>query len=113
VGYRCYSCVLAAFARGTGTAESTVLETPHHRITLDPETGSVRSWVDRASGREWIDATSGWRFNQHLYVTGADLLPNRLVQYSTVSPEPTLTVHAASERRLTEVLRYPWGIVAG
>ena len=113
VGYRCYA--LRPSSRPPTPPEPTrqlVMETPHHRIELSPETGGIRSWVERATGVEWVDPSSPWALNQHLYVTGADTLPNRLVQYSTVAPEPALTVHGASGGRITGVARHPWGWVA-
>lgn len=113
VGYRCFAVrpMSQPLTPPQGTL-ATVIETPHHRMELSPGTGGIRSWVERATGREWVDPTSPWTLSQHLYVTGADALPNRLVQYSTVSPEPQLALHGAGGGRLVGVFRHPWGWVA-
>jgi len=113
VGYRCYT--LRPFSRPPSapvTVEGVVMETPRVRVELDPESGSIRRWIDRASDRDWVASDTPWGLNRHLYVTGADRLPNRLVQYSTVTPVPELTLHAASGGRLLGLHRHPWGIVA-
>src|SRR3712207_8998371 len=45
------------------------------RVTLDPPTGSVRSIFDKELGRVLVDASSPYRFNQYVYVTGGDNPP--------------------------------------
>ncbi|MBL9134929.1 MAG: hypothetical protein JNK85_03630 [Verrucomicrobiales bacterium] len=72
-----------------------VLESPHFRVTLDPARGGLASLWDKRLGRELAQTNRGHAFGQWLYVTGGDTLPNRLVQFSTVSPIPDLEVHAA------------------
>lgn len=111
VGYRCYAFE-AVPTRELFEQESSILENQFYRVTLDPESGGVRSLIDLDSKRELIDQDHAFRFNQHLYVTGADELPNRLVQYSTVSPLPELRSHAARGGRLISVERYPFATIA-
>src|SRR5262249_37857306 len=86
-------------------------ENNFYRLILDSSTGSVSSIFDKEVNRELVDRSSPYRFNQHLYVTGADELPNRLVQYSTVSPLPDLKIHAAGQGRVLSVKRMPLGVV--
>ena len=113
VGYRCYTLRPATSpATAPGGEAGTVLVTRRSRVELDPGSGGIRGWRDRVTGREWVRAGGPWVLNQHLYVTGADTLPNRLVQFSTVAPEPALSVHGASGGRLVELRRHPWGVVA-
>ena len=113
MGYRCYSLRPLPKAPSTPVSESTSrIETARARIELDPATASVRRWTDPRTGQEWVQPGSPWGLHQHLYVTGADRLPNRLVQYSTVAPEPELRIHAAAGGRLVECRRHPWGLVA-
>jgi len=111
VGYRCYA-IRAGPPGDLVEQESNVLENAHYRVTLDPESAGIRSVVDLDTNQELVESGHAYRFNQHVYVTGADRLPNRLVQYSTVSPVPELQVHAARGGRLLSVERHPFGIVA-
>jgi alpha-mannosidase len=90
----------------------TTLESPYYKIELDPETGAVRSIFDKQLNKQLVDTSSPYRFDQYVYVTGADHLPNRLVQYRTVSPLPNLTPHPANGGRLVSVLKTPFGMEA-
>ncbi|HRI12379.1 MAG TPA: polysaccharide lyase family protein [Verrucomicrobiota bacterium] len=89
-----------------------VLESPFYRVALDSKRGAIRSLIDRQTGRELVDTNNAYALGQWLYVTGGDELPSRLVQYSTVSPIPALTVHAAELGRLVRSGRTGFGVVA-
>ena len=96
----------------TATLNGEVVENSYYRLTLDPESGAVKSIYDKNLGREMVDSSSPYRFGQYLYVTGADELPNRLVQYRAVSPVPGLAVHPAGGGKLVSIVRAPFGTVA-
>lgn len=93
-------------------ANRTIIENTYYRVTLDPQAGAVRGIFDKELARELIDAASPFRFGQYLYVTGAGELPNRLVQFSSVSPIPKLEIHPSGGGRLLSVARTPFGTVA-
>lgn len=86
---------LPAIPRARTPSNPLVLESPHFRVTLDPARGGLASLWDQRLGKELARTDRGYAFGQWLYVTGGDALPNRLVQYSTVSPIPDLAIHAA------------------
>jgi hypothetical protein len=94
-----------------GTLRNT-LENQFYRVVLDPKSGAVQSIFDKELNKELVNPSSPYRFDQYLYVTGADKAPNRALRYSSVSPMPELTVGAASEGRLVSVTNQPFGIVA-
>lgn len=89
-----------------------VLKSRHYKVTLDVARGGLSSLVELESGREWVDPHAAYALGQWLYVTGGDELPNRLVQYSTVSPVPDLAIHPTGSGRLTFAGREAWGEVA-
>jgi hypothetical protein len=113
VGYKAYALkeskaepvVPQAVSRGA-------LENQYYRVTLDPDSGAVKSIYDKELNQELVNASSPYAFDQYLYVTGADQTPNRLIQYSPAFPVPELTVHNSSEGRLLSVAKQPFGIVA-
>jgi hypothetical protein len=111
-----YLCLGTGPSPGTGgqpaSLEQPYLEGPHYRVELDPAAGSIRSVYDKKLGRELVDSSSEFRFGQYLYVSGADTLPNRLVQYSTVSPLPELKIHSASGGKVMSVRRTALGMAA-
>jgi hypothetical protein len=110
VGYKSFALSPAQAREKAATQEK--LENAYYRVTLDPATGAVQGIFDKERNRELVDSTSPLRFDQYLYVTGADELPNRLVQYSSVSPVPKLEMHPAAAGRLLSVTRAPFGITA-
>ena len=94
------------------TEQRTVLESPYYRVTLDTAGGAVRSIYDKLLQHELVDQTSPYRFGQYLYVTGGDLAPNTLLQYSRVYPQPKLEIHSSQNGSLVSTTRTPWGWVA-
>ncbi len=91
---------------------ATTLESPYYTVVLDPQTGAVRSIFDKQLNKELVNTSSPYRFDQYVYVTGADKVPNRLVQYRTVSPLPHLTAHLATGGQLVSVFKTPFGTEA-
>jgi alpha-mannosidase len=113
VGYKAYALKEGpAEPAGPQTTTEGTIENQYYRMTLDPQTGAVKSIYDKDLNKELVNASSPYRFDQYLYVTGADQLPNRLIQYSSVSPVPDLAVHPATGGRLLSVTHQPFGVVA-
>jgi len=88
------------------------IENEYYRVRLDAQSGAVKSIVDKELHKELVNTSSPYRFDQYLYVTGADQTPNRLVEYSSGSPVPELTVHRSAGGRLVSVSNQPFGVVA-
>lgn len=113
VGYKVYTTRHGSRAATAPQIEqTTTIESPYYRVTLDPATGAIRSIFDKQLQRELVNQQSPYRFGQYLYVTGADKSPNSVLQYSTVYPKPALDVHPASGGSLVSVTRTPNGWVA-
>ncbi len=89
-----------------------VLENQYYRVVLDSESGAVKSIFDKDLNKELVDASSAYRFDQYLYVTGADQTPNRTVDYTSVWPIPQLSIHGATGGHLLSVKKEPHGVVA-
>ena len=113
VGYKAYALKQTKAEPPTpqATAEET-LENQYYRVVLDPAGGAVRSILDKELNKELVNASSPYRFDQYLYVTGADQTPNRLVEYSSGWPVPELSIHNAGAGRLLSVTNQPFGVVA-
>ena len=92
--------------------QSSVMESPYYRVTLDPATGAVRSIYDKELKRELVNQGSPYRFGQYLYVAGGDSMPNSILQYRVASPQPRLQIDPSRDGRLLSVTRTPWGWVA-
>ena len=113
VGYKCYAIRPSPQGlRPLATQTGQIIENTYYRITLDSQTGAVRSIFDKQLNKELVNSASPYRFDQYLYVTGADELPNQLDQFSTVSPLPKLEIHASGQGRLVSIRKVPFGTVA-
>jgi alpha-mannosidase len=114
VGYKCFGLrpAPAQKAPSTPPPNGGVLESPYYRVELDAVSGAVRSIFDKELNKELVDTHHTFRFNQFLYVSGADQLPNRLVQYGTASPVPELTPHPSTNGRVVSISKTSFGAVA-
>jgi hypothetical protein len=115
VGYKVYTTRHASDHPAQEASQAThnlTMESPYYRVTLDPNTGAIRSIYDKQLQRELVNQQSPYRFGQYLYVTGADKSPNSVLQYSTVYPKPALDVRAASHGSPLSVTKAPYGWVA-
>ena len=113
VGYKCYA-IDPARAEPASPAQSvsSTLENAYYRVTLDPETGGVRSILDKELDRELVDSSSPYRFNQYVYVTGADKPRNTALEYKPTLPKPQLEPHGAGSGHLLSVVKTAFGTVA-
>ncbi len=90
---------------GRSAAEAVnVLENRFYRLTLDPQTGSIRSIWDKQLKRDVVDESGPYPFASYLYVTGADDMPNNsLYRYGATLPQPQIQVHAAAAGHIVNV----------
>jgi hypothetical protein len=112
LGYRVYKLRHAEQPAAPATEQTTTLESPYYKVTLDAATGSVLSIYDKQLSRELVNQQSPYRFGQYLYVTGGDKMPNQLIQYSKITPHADLTIHAAENGQIVSVAHTPYGSVA-
>ncbi|MFZ0594081.1 MAG: polysaccharide lyase family protein [Bryobacteraceae bacterium] len=110
VGYKCFRI---EYAKEGGPAESlrsmdNIAENSFYRITVDPESGAVKSIYDKQLQREIVDSNSPYKFGQYLYVTGGDG-DTQMINPFPALPPGRLTVHPSVHGKLLGVERFPWG----
>jgi len=88
------------------------LENEYYRVEVDGKSGAVKSIFDKELDRELVDRSSPYRFDQYVYVIGADQIPNRLLEYSSGWPVPALSIHSAGSGRVLSVTNQAFGLVA-
>ena len=86
------------------------MENEYYRIEVDPAAGALKSVYDKQLSREFVDASSPYRFNQYLYVSGGDG-ETQLVYLRKSLPLANLTVSASSGGRVTRVRKTSYGQV--
>jgi alpha-mannosidase len=121
MGYRTYEVRdKSSIGQSTGSlsvtvptpAQSSTIENSFYRVVLDPQSGAVRSIYDKQLGRELVDASSPYRFNQYVYVTGGDDFPNQLLTFRKWSPVAKLETHTGEGGRVVSVSKSAFGTVA-
>jgi alpha-mannosidase len=87
------------------TLSGSTFENRYYRITIDPESGALRSIWDKDLGRELVDAKSAYKFGSYVYVSGGDDLPNNsLYRFGAALKPPQLTAVPASHGHLVEAV---------
>ena len=113
VGYKAYEIKSIKDAPPTPAAASgEMIENQYYRVVLDPASGAVKSIFDKDLNKELVNASSPFRFNQYVYVTGGDKSPNRLLEFNPAWPVPELTPHGSSGGRIVSITHEPFGQVA-
>ena len=95
---------------GTQARPVQTFENQYYRVTVDPESGGLRSVWDKELRRELVDTASPFRFGAYLYVSGGDDIPNNsLYRFGSSLKPPALTPAAAGHGRLVEAEETPFG----
>jgi hypothetical protein len=53
-------------------ASGNSIENAHYRVTIDPATGSLAEWIDKASGHNFAGSWSGFGLGEYIYETVDD-----------------------------------------
>ena len=109
VGYKCFSISYGETGRpaSTRTSDPTV-ENSFYRLTVDPESGAVKSIYDKQLQHDIVDSASPYKFGQYLYVTGGDG-DTQMVNPFPALPPGRLTVHPSEHGKVLGVEHFPWG----
>ncbi len=114
-GFNCYKIVpeskTAAAPREepTESGDDGVMENSFYRIQIDPSSGAIESLQDKELGRELVDASSPYRLNQYLYVTGGDVLRTQINYILSTVPVAKLSISPSADGRVLRKRRTPYG----
>ena len=109
VGYKCFSISYGQTGpdEPKPSTESTI-ENSFYRVSVDSESGALKSIYDKQLKRELVDTASPYKFGQYLYVTGGDG-DTQMVNPFPALPPGELSVHASSHGRIVRVEHLAWG----
>lgn len=105
-----------AFAiRGLDAAAHTVneerkgdtIENEFYRLTVDPQTGGLKSLFDKQANRELLDPTAPYRLNEYLYVSGGE--GSLILNFTFGTPPANLTIHRPEPATLIMAQKTPLG----
>ena len=120
LGYRCYSIVAGGSAAAASNLEnSSTIESPYYRVTVDPERGGIASIYDKTLGKELVDAGSPYALDQYVYagygreneslIQQRDRWNSSLLQISPALPQAQLAISTARHGNVKAVQKTPWG----
>jgi hypothetical protein len=92
VGYRSYrNAVPKGQAKDAARLGANEIENEFYRVTLDPNTGALKSILDKEAGRELVDAQSEYGMGEVIYVSGGE--GTYAVHSDLKLPAPKFTYH--------------------
>ncbi|MHB8524072.1 MAG: glycoside hydrolase family 38 N-terminal domain-containing protein [Limisphaerales bacterium] len=86
---------------------SETIESQFYRLTIDPQSGGIKSLYDKTDHRELADAQAPYKLNEYLYVTGGE---NSLILNLTFgTPPANLQIETPVSARIVENRKTPLG----
>jgi alpha-mannosidase len=110
IGYKCYRIRAGAKKplKMASVDNHLVVENKFYRITVDPESGAIKSLFDKELGKELADQHSPYKFGQYLYVTGGDGKTRMINPFKSL-PLGDLKIHASTGGKYEGAEKTPWG----
>lgn len=113
MGFRCYQFV----SRGKNSTAleeekpqaTNVMENAYYRVEVDPTTGAVKSLFDKQLNKELVDASSPYKLDQYLYVSGGGEGETQIVYLQKSLPVAKLTVHPSTGGHVVGLRKTPYG----
>jgi alpha-mannosidase len=102
VGYRSYrNTTPKGQAKDAARFGANEIENEFYRVTLDPNTGALKSILDKESGRELVDAQSEYGMGEVIYVSGGE--GTYAVHSDLKLPAPKFTYHRQSPTGVSQI----------
>ncbi|MEX2091702.1 MAG: glycoside hydrolase family 38 C-terminal domain-containing protein [Pirellulales bacterium] len=83
------------------------IESAHYRLTVDEQTGGIKSLFDKADQRDLVDQQAEHGLNQYLYVSGGE--ESLILNQTFGTPPAKLKIDTPSSAKLIEKVRGPFG----
>jgi len=109
LGYKAYAIRglnSATLPKNAPSAGDTI-ESKFYKLTVDLQTGGVKSLFDKTANRELADASAPFQLNQYVYVTGGE--GSQVLNFTFGTPPAQLTTHAPAAARIVENVQTPLG----
>ncbi len=109
VGYKCFSIMYGSDGPpAIPKSNETTIENGFYRLSVDRESGALKSIYDKQLQREIVDSGSPYKFGEYLYVTGGDG-DTQMINPFPALPPGKLAIHTASQGKFLGVEKMPWG----
>lgn len=94
-------------AKPNTSLSGTTVESQFYRLTVDTQTGAIKSLYDKTANRELVDQRAPYRLNQYLYVSGGE---GSLILNHTFGTAPAdLEIDLPTSAKIVEHDKTPFG----
>jgi alpha-mannosidase len=115
MGFRCYKFATqqtnSAPLAAQEPRETSAMENSFYRVKVDPAGGAVASIFDKQLNKELVDATSPFKFDQYLYVSGGGNGETQIVYMQKSLPLAKLTINPSMGGHIVGLRKTPFGQV--
>ena len=109
MGYKAYAIrgLDAAAHKANEQLEGDTIENQFYRLTVDSQTGGLKSLFDKTENRELLDASAPYKLNEYLYVSGGE--GSLILNFTFGTPPANLTIHEPEKVTMTKITQTPLG----
>jgi len=109
MGYKAYAIrgLDPAAHKGNEKLEGDTIENQFYRLTVDVQTGGLKSLFDKSANRELLDTAAPYKLNEYLYVRGGE--GSLILNFTFGTPPANLTIHEPERATITKVRKTPLG----
>jgi len=109
MGYKAYAIrgLERAAHKANEELQGDTIENDFYRLTVDTQTGGLKSLLDKQANRELLDANSPYKLNEYLYVSGGE--GSLILNFTFGTPPANLTIHEPEKASITMVRKTPLG----
>lgn len=83
------------------------IENQFYRLTVDTQTGGLKSLFDKTAHRELLDPAAPYKLNEYLYVSGGE--GSLILNFTFGTPPASLTITEPEPATITQVSQTPLG----
>ena len=85
----------------------TTIESKFYRLTVDLQTGAIKSLFDKTEQRELVDVSAPYKLNEYLYVSGGE--GSQILNFTFGTPPANLIIDTPVAAEVVENLKTPLG----
>jgi hypothetical protein len=108
-GYKGYAIrgLTPADVKKNENASGDTIESKFYRLTVDTQTGGVKSLLDKTANRELVDASAPYKLNEYLYVSGGE--GSLILNHAFGTAPANLKIDVPASAEIVENFKTPFG----
>jgi len=109
MGYRSYAIrgLKSASSGNNEKLSSETIENQFYQLTVDPQTGGLKSLFDKTGNHELVDSKAPYKLNQYVYVSGGE--GSLIINHNFGSAPAKLNIDVPGKAEIVENVKTPLG----